>query len=36
MWVKGKYTSKSGSSNAELMYDLLLGVDKLPKSYNYR
>ena len=38
MWVKAKYLRKlkDTGNQAEFMYDLLLGVDKLPKSHDYR
>jgi hypothetical protein len=37
MWVKAKYMKKaSAAGNAELMYDLLVGVDRLPKSFVHR
>lgn len=38
IWVKAKYLKQLRSvvNNAELMYDLLLGVDRLPKSFAHR
>ena len=38
IWVKAKYLRqlKSTGNEAEFMYDLLLGVDKLPKSFDYK
>jgi hypothetical protein len=38
MWVKAKYLKQLKASNneAEFMYDLLLGVDNLPKAFNYK
>eukprot|EP00873_Tetraselmis_striata_P021946 jgi/Tetstr1/442210/TSEL_030357.t1 len=35
-WVKGKYMKLKGAGEAELMYDLLVGLDRLPKELSHR
>jgi len=38
IWVKAKYLKqlKSSGISAEFMYDLLLGIDRLPKSFEHK